>query len=297
MVQCLEIARYAGFNFWKHETQDGASLKDLIEQYFAWDIKNESFPWNTRPKKSDKRRNCYELAYVHLDISSEIKDWVKSQWPSMVGREGDEYCTLNKGDILGTGILPPEAPTNLNGIPISDKKIKLIWQDNSLNETGFRIERKTQGSSFFSVAVVNDNIEMFEDAFLLSDSTTYIYRVKAFNSLSSSEYSNECTVTTLPVSVEFTESQSEDYTLALFQNYPNPFNPLTTIEFRVPEKDFYTLKIYNHLGEEVETLLTGTISDGRHDVIWNASKLPSGVYYYRLNNKNNSLCKKMILLR
>ncbi len=98
MTQCLEIARYAGFNYWNNSTQEGATIKELIEQYFKWDIENETFPWNSNPKKSSKRRNCYELANIHFELDSPMKEWIKNNRP-IKGREGDEYITLTKGDL------------------------------------------------------------------------------------------------------------------------------------------------------------------------------------------------------
>ncbi|MDZ7264011.1 MAG: alginate lyase family protein [candidate division KSB1 bacterium] len=99
MTQCLEIARYVGFNFWHDATEEGATLKELIEQYYRWDIENAPFPWHSNPNKSKKRRNCYELANIHFALDASMKNWIQLNRPQ-VGREGDEYITLNKGDLF-----------------------------------------------------------------------------------------------------------------------------------------------------------------------------------------------------
>ena len=83
----------------------------------------------------------------------------------------------------------------------------------------------------------------------------------------------------------------------LSQNYPNPFNPSTTIRFSVTVPSFTTLKIYNSLGEEVEVLLNKELTTGAYEVEWNASGLPSGVYYYTLNTEGIFETKKMILIK
>ena len=83
----------------------------------------------------------------------------------------------------------------------------------------------------------------------------------------------------------------------LYQNYPNPFNPSTNISFSVPSAGFISLKVYNSLGEEVKTLAENYLDKGYHSLNFDASGLPSGVYYYRLNSGNYSEVRKMILLK
>jgi protocatechuate 3,4-dioxygenase beta subunit len=81
----------------------------------------------------------------------------------------------------------------------------------------------------------------------------------------------------------------------LNQNYPNPFNPSTTIRFAIPEAGMYTLKVYNLLGQEVATLINGELSVGYKEVNFDASRLTSGVYIYRLTGNNVVMTKKMML--
>jgi hypothetical protein len=84
---------------------------------------------------------------------------------------------------------------------------------------------------------------------------------------------------------------------SLHQNYPNPFNPSTTIEFALPHSGFVTLKVYNVLGEEVANLVGGNHAAGRFKATWDASSMPSGVYFYRLIVGQFSNVRKMILMR
>lgn len=84
---------------------------------------------------------------------------------------------------------------------------------------------------------------------------------------------------------------------ALYQNFPNPFNPETIIEFSIVKNGFYTLKVYNTLGQEIEMLLQKELSAGNYKINFNAGKFSSGIYLYRLIGTNVNLSRKMILLK
>jgi hypothetical protein len=81
----------------------------------------------------------------------------------------------------------------------------------------------------------------------------------------------------------------------LMQNYPNPFNPSTTIEYSIPENSVVTLKVYDVVGKEVAVLIDKYQTQGSYIVNWNASKLSSGIYIYRLSAGNYTDSKKMVL--
>ncbi|MBS1517580.1 MAG: T9SS type A sorting domain-containing protein [Bacteroidetes bacterium] len=83
----------------------------------------------------------------------------------------------------------------------------------------------------------------------------------------------------------------------LSQNYPNPFNPKTVIEYSIPASDFVTLRIYDILGHQVKTLVSENQTPGTYKVTFDGSNLPSGVYYYRLETKNNFETKSMLLIK
>ncbi len=83
----------------------------------------------------------------------------------------------------------------------------------------------------------------------------------------------------------------------LQQNYPNPFNPATNISFTLPDAAHTTLHVYNTLGERVTTLVDGFIQDGRHHVTFNVDALPSGIYYYTLQQNNLKTTRKCLLLK
>lgn len=88
----------------------------------------------------------------------------------------------------------------------------------------------------------------------------------------------------------------------LNQNFPNPFNPTTIINFSLEKESAVSIDIYNVTGEKVKTLINGIEKAGSHSIEWNGTdnfgnKLPTGVYFYRLNAKDFSETKKLIILK
>jgi len=101
-----------------------------------------------------------------------------------------------------------------------------------------------------------------------------------------------------PVSSVEEEITPKDFTL--YQNYPNPFNAQTTIRFELKNQSKVQLRIFNSVGELVETLVDREIGSGTHEVIFDSNRhrsIASGVYYYNLQTEGSSQTKGMILLR
>jgi len=92
-------------------------------------------------------------------------------------------------------------------------------------------------------------------------------------------------------------SQISPEAYSLTQNYPNPFNPTTSIKFAIPKNEFVSLKVYDMLGKEVATLVNQNANAGEYEVTFDATKLTSGVYFYKLTSGNFSDVKKMILVK
>jgi hypothetical protein len=83
----------------------------------------------------------------------------------------------------------------------------------------------------------------------------------------------------------------------LYQNYPNPFNPLTRIKYDLPKQSRVKLVVYDILGRKAATLVDEMKKAGSYQVIWNANRFASGVYFYRLQTGNYSAVKKLLLLK
>lgn len=84
---------------------------------------------------------------------------------------------------------------------------------------------------------------------------------------------------------------------SLSQIYPNPFNPTTTIYYSIPKTSFVSIKVFDVLGNEIKTLVKEEKIAGNHSIEFNANKLTSGIYLYRMQADNFSETKKLILLK
>jgi hypothetical protein len=99
----------------------------------------------------------------------------------------------------------------------------------------------------------------------------------------------------VPTSVAERQNLPEGYFLS--QNYPNPFNPATSINFSVGKPSQVKLTVYNVLGQNVATLVNSRLNAGTHVVQFDAKKLTSGVYFYRLEAGDYILQKRMLLIK
>lgn len=101
----------------------------------------------------------------------------------------------------------------------------------------------------------------------------------------------------VPTAVEDCLETSLPTSFGLAQNYPNPFNPSTVIEFSLPASSRAKLEVFNILGQKIETLVDRQMAAGTHRVEFNASRQPSGVYFYRLTHAEGSHTRKMVLVK
>ncbi|MDZ7723834.1 MAG: T9SS type A sorting domain-containing protein [candidate division KSB1 bacterium] len=101
----------------------------------------------------------------------------------------------------------------------------------------------------------------------------------------------------VPVSVESDEQAELPQEYALNQNYPNPFNPSTTIEFALPKSGKVNLVVYDIMGRTVANLVQDSMEAGHHKITFDASKLTSGVYFYKLSAGDFTETKKFMLLK
>ena len=146
-----------------------------------------------------------------------------------------------------------------------------------------------QGGTY--LVKVSRYMPLFEPdtVFIASTSFNYCGSTLAFGSQS---FQSDCYDIN---EVKKTELHPNDFVLG--QNYPNPFNPTTTIKYQIPKLSFVTLKVYDVLGREIETLVDEEKPAGSYQVEWSTNNLSSGVYFYTINATGFIETKKMLLIR
>ncbi len=173
-----------------------------------------------------------------------------------------------------------------------NKQVSLNWSTaTEINNNGFEIQRSNANSEFITIGFVRGNgttTTQQEYSFIDKNMVDgiYSYRLKQIDYNGLYEYSDV---------IEVDVRSLDNYSLE--QNYPNPFNPSTKIAYVLKEKTNVKLLVMNALGEEVAVLVNQTQEQGYHQLDFNASNLPSGIYFYSLQTDNFSETKKMLLMK
>ncbi len=190
---------------------------------------------------------------------------------------------------------------------VNENKVVLNWETaTEVNNYGFDIERSqkseagSQNENWEKVGFVigsgNSNSPKeysFTDSELPNAEKVY-YRLKQIDNDGTFVYSKEVTVDLLS-KPRMKDGLPTEF--GLLQNYPNPFNPATTIKFCIPEEVNVVLKIYNSLGQVIETLVNERMQPGYYTVKLDGSKLSSGIYIYKIQAGSYTSVKKIMLVK
>jgi hypothetical protein len=131
----------------------------------------------------------------------------------------------------------------------------------------------------------------------LESGKSYYWRVRSVNSNGEVSSYSTLEMFTPNSTTGITDKKEIPTEFQLKQNFPNPFNPTTIMEFNIPVKGFYSLDVFNILGEKVTTLVNGMLNPGIYKTTFNGKDLSSGVYLYRLYGNNVNLVRKMLMIK
>ena len=209
------------------------------------------------------------------------------------------YLKMSKasfGTLATIAVVTGEIPVELASFTGSKTQndVRLDWITASeLNNHGFEIQRSTDGNEFVTIGFVKGkgttterSYYSYSDQFYFMNENIMYYRLKQVDYDGSFSYSNI---------LSFENPSAAEFTLA--QNYPNPFNPATKIEYSIPGDRFVELRVYDVMGSEIITLVNEQKTAGTHSVLFDASNIPSGVYFYTLTAGDFVSTKKMMLVR
>jgi len=140
----------------------------------------------------------------------------------------------------------------------------------------------------------NINTVSFSDKLGLLGGANYFYEEVNYSELSGCMVSG-LTYGTLLSITKYSDNVPKNF--ILYQNYPNPFNPTTIINYSIPKTSFVSIKVYNVLGKEIQTLVNDQKSAGNYKIEFDGSKLASGIYIYRMQASDFIGIKKLILLK
>jgi parallel beta-helix repeat protein len=193
----------------------------------------------------------------------------------------------------------PVQLTSFNGA-VQGNTVALDWNTaTEVNSYMFEIERRTS-TQWESIAQLpaggTSNAPLkytYADNLKNVGSGNIFYRLKMINNDGSFQYSSEVEV--LVTTAVSTTTLPAIY--ALSQNYPNPFNPTTTINYQLQKAGDVSLKVYDMLGREVASLVDGNKGPGFYSAVFDASRLSSGTYIYRLKAESFTEVKKLVLLK
>jgi Secretion system C-terminal sorting domain len=209
-------------------------------------------------------------------------------------RQGSQAYDVQFDGLRISKIWEEVLPVELTSLSanVSNNNVNLNWTTKTeINNSGFEVQRKTANSNWEDISFVRGygtSSETHKYTYTDENLNTgkYFYRLKQVDLNGSYKYSDVVSATV-----------NQPFKFDLAQNYPNPFNPSTTIKFSIPKASNVTLRVYNLLGQEVQTLINGFKQAGNYEIKFNARELTTGMYLYKLEAGAFSSVRKMILMK
>jgi len=231
---------------------------------------------------------------------SQLEIWGPSErWPTPYLYFNSDYGIYVSPDFKKVYDTATRSDTTINGEPYLNYDIVVSYKD-STNPMGYKPPKILNFCLYADTQYFAGNYISRGEGWptLTPDGKKMYYTADYDSQLTIYESTMLIDENGNPVSVS--EPKYQNYSIdkvELFSAYPNPFNPITKIKYSIPYSHFVTLKVYDILGNEIESLVNEEKSAGNYEVEFNASNLSSGVYFYRLQTETASITKKMLLIK
>jgi len=209
-----------------------------------------------------------------------------------------------------TDLFEPQAPTNLFVYSSGGIHPQLYWNNNDQQDfwTNVDVYRSLVYSGgpdgFDQIATLGRNATSYYDSeYFTGQVPIAYYQIRKRNVYKNSVPSNTVSINIIPAKMTEESNQiqvsteREDFRDYLFQNYPNPFNPTTEIKFEITDSGNISLDVYDILGRKIYTLANGFYTKGLYKFNFNASVIPSGIYYCIFKTNYTVQTRKMLLLK
>lgn len=241
------------------------------------------------------------IGVTGIDINSvSFINW-NTGW--IAGESGYILKTTNGSGVIAPANNPPpnSPPNGSNGQSTS---ALLDWSPSSFALSGIEDSiwygvQLSADSTFTTTLINTDTVTLTQyqvPAGILNHNVRYFWRVRAINIGGEGPWSPVWNFRTGLVGLSQTGNEIP-VQYNLYNNYPNPFNPVTKIKFDIPQQSFTKLMIYDISGKEISVPFSRELNPGSYEAEFNASNLPSGVYFYKLIAGGYTDVKKMILVK
>lgn len=259
----------------------GTSLNLVYLQQNEWDIIKPSIHslLGSLDSSGNSLTNIFALKGIYDNWGGTVGEFINTnEMLPMISFHGDADSSVNIDSAIGKSCVNPAMIYGSRGI------------HNLLINEGVCSDITVVTGAGHGVFFNTDNEKLFR----VNKATCFFKSL--FCNTCSSFYSTDTIPANCGATLGLHESDIYDENY-LLQNYPNPFNSTTEISYYIPNLNIVTIKVYNLMGQEVQTLINKYQKTGRYSVDFNANNLSSGIYYYKLKIGNNySKTKKMILI-
>ena len=304
------VSRYLikkGWNYYPSDNRSFASLIDLPE-YYGKDILtiNAHLKCCGGEDNDNRRQSEVDAIISFLKDAKTVGGSIDLPERTPFIIMGDlnfvglrqQLVSLITGEIIDTGHFGTGGPLDWDDTDLedliayqTDKRTAYTWRDDGSSYPPGRLDFQIFTNSVLDV----------EKAFLIQTEVMNpdrlaMYGLQKFDSGNASDHFPKVTDYHINIpTVVKDKPVPEDFMLE--QNYPNPFNPSTNIGYQLADGSKVTLKIYDVLGKEIATLINEYKPAGKYEIEFDASNLPSGVYFYQLISGENIATKKLVLIK